>query len=117
MTAADCSNTPPSNGAVNLVDVVGIRKYFPGFSAELKSVVNDGANIPFTASKIKYGDIENNGNFRVELHNIWGTTVKDPAFGGVTIVENNSCVTSLGFTTSSVYTIGNFSSNLYTLPW
>lgn len=118
MTAADCGGTGPSNGAVNLVDIVGIRSYFPGFAADLVSVTNDGADVPFTASKIIYGDIEGNGNFRIELHNIWGAgTASDPAFGGSTSVEGNNCVTSLGFTSSSVYTIGNFSTNLFALPW
>lgn len=116
--ATDCSGAGPSNGAVNLVDIVGIRSYFSGFSADLISVNNDGVNVPFTASKLITGDIEGNGNYRIELHNIWGAgTASDPAFGGSTSVEGNNCVTSLGFTNSSVYTIGNFSTNLFALPW
>ena len=115
--AADCEGVGPAVGAVNLVDVVGIRNYFPGFSAQLVSVVNDGVNVPFDNSKIKYGDIEGNGNFRIELHNIWGSgTASDPAFSGSTTIQGNNCVTSLGFNTSSVYTIGNFSSKLYAVP-
>lgn len=115
--AADCNGVGANVGAVNLVDIVGVRSYFPGFSAQLVSVVNDGVNVPFDASKIKYGDIEGNGNFRIELHNIWGSgTAADPAFGGSTTIQGNNCVTSLGFTTSSVYTIGNFSSKLYAVP-
>lgn len=118
LTAADCSNVTPANGAVNLVDIVGIRKYFPGFSAALQSVTNDGVDVPFTASKILYGDIEGNGNFRMELYNIWGSgTVDDPAFSGATVVSEKKCVTSLGFNTSSIYKIGSFSNNLYTIPW
>lgn len=117
LTADECSDGIPVNGAVNLIDIVGIRSFFPGFSAELISVTNDGADVPFTASKLKTGDIEGKGNFRIELHNIWGSgTAEDPAFGGVTSVEGNNVVTSLGFTTSSVYTIGNYSS-LFPLPW
>ena len=81
--AADCGGVGANVGAVNLVDIVGIRSYFPGFSAQLVSVVNDGANVPFDNSKIKYGDIEGNGNFRIELHNIWGSgTAADPAAAG-----------------------------------
>ena len=115
--AADCGGDGPAVGAVNLVDIVGIRNYFPGFTAQLVSVKNDGANVSFDNSKIKYGDIEGNGNFRIELHNIWGSgTAADPAFSGATSVAGNNCVTSLGFTTSSVYTIGNFSSKLYAVP-
>ena len=115
---ADCAGAGPANGAVCLVDIVDIRKYFSGFSAELKSVVNDGVNIPFDASKILYGDIENNGNFRVELHNIWGSgTAAAPAFDGETQVEGNNCVLSLGYQKSCKYTIGNFSTELFAKPW
>ena len=108
----------PSNGAVNVVDVVDIRKFFPGFSADLISVTNDGSNVPFDATKLITGDIEGKGNFRIELHNIWGAgTAANPAFTGTTSVLENNVVTSLGFTQSSIYTIGNFSTNLFPLPW
>lgn len=114
---ADCGGVGPANGAVCLVDIVGIRSYFSGFSAELKAVVNDDVNVPFDASKILYGDIEDNGNFRVELHNIWGGTAANPAFDGETQVEGNNCVLSLGYQKSLKYTIGNFSSELFAKPW
>lgn len=118
LTADDCGGTTPSNGAVNLIDIVGIRSYFPAFDAKLVSVVNDGANVSFVADNILYGDIEGNGNFRVELHNIWGSgTASNPAFGGVEQAAGNPCVTTLGFKSSSVYTIGNFSTTLFTVPW
>lgn len=116
LNADECDGTP-DNGAVNLVDVVGIRSYFSGFSANLKSVVNDGNNVPFDASKLILGDIENNGNFRIELHNIWGASVANPAFGGATVVEGNNCVQALGFQNSSAYTIGGFSADLFAKPW
>lgn len=117
LNADECDGTP-DNGAVNLVDVVGIRSYFSGFSANLKSVVNDGNNVPFDASKLILGDIEGNGNFRIELHNIWGAgTAAAPAFGGAAMVEGNNCVTALGFKNSSKYTIGNFSKDLFAKPW
>ena len=118
LTAAECANgIAPNNGAVNLVDVLDIRKFFPGFSADLVSVTNDGSNVPFDATKLITGDIEGNSNFRIELHNIWGNTFKDPAFGGVTTIDEYNVVNSLGFTQSSIYTIGNFSKNLFPLPW
>lgn len=118
LTAAECDGgVAPANGVVNLVDIVGIRNYFPGFTADLVSVVNDGNNVPFDASKLIYGDIEGNGNYRIELHNIWGAgTAAAPAFGGITVVEGNNAATALGFSASSVYTIGNFSGNLFAVP-
>lgn len=119
LTADECDNgVPPANGAVNLVDIVGIHSFFPGFSADLISVTNDGSNVPFDATKLITGDIEGKGNFRIELHNIWGAgTAANPAFGGAKSVAGNNVVTSLGFTQSSKYTIGNFSKNLFPLPW
>lgn len=118
MTASDCNGTP-SNGAVNLVDIVDIYQYFPAFSVDLISVVNDGVNVPFIAENLIRGHIESNtDNYRIELHNIWGAgTASKPAFSGAEVVEGNTCVTSLGFTSSSTYTIGNFSTNLFTVPW
>ena len=118
LTADECDNgVAPANGAVNLVEVVGIRSFFNGFSADLVSVNNDGSNVSFDASKLKAGDLEGNGTFRIELHNVWGSTAGNPAFSGTTVVDGNNCVTSLGFNNSTVYTIGNFSKNLFSLPW
>lgn len=117
LLVSEC-DAAPANGAVNLVDIVEIRKFFPNFAAQLKSVVNDGADVPFDASKLIYGDIEDNGNFRIELHNIWGAgTAAAPAFGGSTDVSGNNCVTSLGFTESSQYVIGDFAAELFSKPW
>lgn len=117
LDASECDGTP-DEGAVNLVDVVGVRSFFPAFAAELISVNSDGNDVPFNASKLITGDIEGNGNFRIELHNIWGAgTAADPAFGGVTVVEGNNCVTSLGFKNSLTYTIGRFSEKLFSTPW
>ena len=118
LTAVECPDGLPANGAVNLVDIVGIRSYFPAFSADLVSVVNDGVNVPFIAGNLITGDIEGNGNYRIELHNIWGAgTASKPAFSGAEVVEGNNCVNSLGFNSSSTYTIGNFSANLFAVPW
>ncbi len=119
LTAAECDGgTAPVNGAVNLIDVVGIRNFFPAFTAELVTVNNDGADVPFNAANLITGDIEGNGNFRIELHNIWGAgTAANPAFGGAETVEGNNCVKSLGFTESTTYTIGNFNDNLFAKPW
>ncbi|MDE5948426.1 MAG: lipocalin family protein [Prevotella sp.] len=117
LDASECDGTP-DEGAVNMVDVVGIRSFFPAFTAELVSVNSDGNDVPFNASKLITGDIEDNGNFRIELHNIWGAgTAADPAFGDVKVVEGNNCVTSLGFKNSLTYTIGRFSEKLFATPW
>ncbi|MFT3740225.1 MAG: hypothetical protein QM786_15860 [Breznakibacter sp.] len=36
------------------------------------------ALVAFNNSKLKFGDVENNGNFRLEIFNTWGDTGKDP---------------------------------------
>lgn len=117
LTADECGGAVP-NGAVNLVDIVGIGQFFPAFTADLLSVTNDGINVPFDATKLKVGDIEGNGNYRIELHNIWGAgTAADPAFGGAEVVEGNNIVNALGFNSTSVYKIGHFSKQLFKKPW
>lgn len=46
----------------------------------LKSIKADGKEVKFDATKIKYGNIENNNNkYRIEIANEYGKTKKDPA--------------------------------------
>lgn len=45
---------------------------------ELKSIKADGKDVEFDASKIKYGNIEDNNNcYRIEIYNDYGDTAKD----------------------------------------
>lgn len=61
------------NGAmVFTIDVVGLRKAFPNAIMSIKDIRCDGKSIRFDANKFFYGDIEDNGNFRIELFSIWG---------------------------------------------
>lgn len=49
---------------------------------EVTSIKADGKEIEFDASKIKYGNIEDNNNcYRIELYNAWGTTAQDSPIG------------------------------------
>ncbi len=45
-------------------------------------VIADGSEVTLDASKIGTGDIEENGNYRIELYNIYGVTAEDPAMDG-----------------------------------
>lgn len=61
------------NGAmVFTLDFVGLLAAYPDAVVVIKDMRCDGSSIKFDANKFFYGDIENNGNFRVELFNIWG---------------------------------------------
>ena len=61
------------NGAmVTLLDLVSLRKRFPNAFARIDEIKLDGKSIKFNANNFCYGDIENNGNFRIEMFNIWG---------------------------------------------
>lgn len=61
------------NGAmVFTLDFGDLLAKFPNALVSLTDIKCDGESIPFDANKFFYGDIENNGNFRIELFNIWG---------------------------------------------
>lgn len=50
-------------------------------TVELLSIKADGVEVDFDASKIKYGNIENDNNkYRIEIFNQYGDTAADPAF-------------------------------------
>ena len=61
------------NGAmVTLLDFVGLKQRFPNAFVRIDDIKLDGQSMKFDANKFFYGDIEDNGNFRVEMFNIWG---------------------------------------------
>lgn len=54
---------------------------YPDFDVTIDSIVVDGVEVAFDASKIKKGNVENQtNNYRVELYNEYGDTKADPAF-------------------------------------
>lgn len=55
------------------IDVKGLHEAYPDAIVTVSDIRCDGKSIKFDASKFYYGDLENNGNFRVQLYNIWGT--------------------------------------------
>ena len=67
-----------ANGAmVTLLDLVGIARPLPNAFVRIDEIKLDGTPIKFNANNFCYGDIENKGNFRVEMFNIWGKGAKD----------------------------------------
>lgn len=59
------------------LDVVGLHEKYPNALVTVTDIRCDGQSIPFDGAKFRYGDIENNGNFRVELFNIYGKNSAD----------------------------------------
>lgn len=76
------THTVTYNGAlasamVNTLDLTGLDGRWPNMMVRIDDIKMDGQSIQFDANKFFYGDIENNGNFRVELFNIWGKGATD----------------------------------------
>lgn len=109
------------NGAmVFAFDVIGLRKAYPNAIVSIKEIRCDGQAIKFDAGKFFYGDIENNGNFRVELFNIYGkgsvsgkvdspfsavTADSDPAFKFASSLEFDYVIVTEPKFTPSLITI------------
>ena len=62
------------------IDLIGVAAEHPDATATLDSIEVDGEPFEFDASKIIYGDIEENGNYRIEILNAYGATTNDPPF-------------------------------------
>ena len=68
----DGQHTFTYNGAcnglkVNTIDFVGLRTRFPNAFVRIDEIKLDGTSIKFNANNFCYGDIEDNGNFRIEI--------------------------------------------------
>ena len=94
------NHTPVSNGMVVVLDVEGFAGAFPNATMTLTKVEADGKEVPFDNAKVKYGDIEGKGNYRIELFNVFGATASDSPFGGGSKEQEPA----LGFTQSLAVT-------------
>lgn len=75
-----------TNGAnVFCVDIIGGYADLADFDVTLDSVKADGVEVPFDPEKICYGDIEEKGNYRIEIQNAYGLTgdMTDPHYGAI----------------------------------
>ena len=61
-----------TNGKVYVLDLEGFAAKFPKALVRIDAIKADGKDVKFDASKFFYGDLEGNGNYRVEMANIWG---------------------------------------------
>lgn len=62
-----------TNGKVYVLDLEGFAAKYPKALARIDAIKADGQDLKFDANKFHYGDIEDNGNYRIELFNIWGS--------------------------------------------
>ena len=75
--------TADAGGALNGVNVFvidiygGAEKYAADAVGRIDKITVDGKEVACDNSKIVYGDLENNGNFRIEIYNDYGKTVDD----------------------------------------
>ena len=78
------------------VFVVDIEQMFadaPEATAVLDKVEVDGSELSFDAAKIKYGDIEEKGNYRIEIYNQYGETKNDSPVNQATAIGSSVKIT------------------------
>jgi len=63
-----------SDAMVFTVDIVGVRTDYPFCSAKVTDVRYDGVSVGFVPENVIFGDLEGNGNLRMEFINEWGYT-------------------------------------------
>ena len=63
---------PRKAGMVYVLDIVGYSAAYPQAFVRIDGIKADGQEVKYDASKFFYGDLEGNGNYRVEMANIWG---------------------------------------------
>lgn len=75
-----------TNGAnVFCVDIIGGYADLADMDVTLDSIKADGSEVAFDPEKICYGDIEEKGNYRIEIQNAYGLTgdMNDPHYGAI----------------------------------
>lgn len=79
--------TTVSDALVFVVDVVGGGK--DGFVLADLTITADDVDVPVDLAKVVTGDVEENGNFRIEIYNEYGTTKSDaPIDNAISITKN-----------------------------
>lgn len=59
-------------GIVYLLEIEGFAAAYPNSIVTINQIKADGQAVKFDANKFFYGNLEGDGNYRVELYNIWG---------------------------------------------
>lgn len=82
-----------SDFGVFVVDIQGMFAGAPEATAVLDKVEVDGNELSFDAAKIIYGDIEEKGNYRIEIYNQYGDTKNDSPVNQATAVSSSIKIT------------------------
>lgn len=65
-------NGAMKNAGVFLLELKELHSRFPNAIVTIDEIKADGATVEFDANRFYYGDLEDNGTFRVQLFNIYG---------------------------------------------
>lgn len=82
-----------SDFGVFVIDIEGMFAGAPEATAVLDKVEIDGSEISFDAGKIIYGDIEEKGNYRIEIYNQYGDTKNDSPVNQATSIGSSMKIT------------------------
>lgn len=82
-----------SDFGVFVIDIEQMFAGAPEATAVLDKVEVDGSEISFDAAKIIYGDIEEKGNYRIEIYNQYGDTKNDSPVNQATAIGSSLKVT------------------------
>lgn len=75
------------------VDIQDMYRYYPDATVTLDSIYIDGTEISFDATKIIYGDVENKGNYRIEIYSFYGNSSNSPSINIYTPINESLSVT------------------------
>ncbi len=78
---------------VFVIDCQGMFASHPDAVATLDKLEIDGNEISFDADKIMYGDIENKGNYRIDIYNMYSDTKDNPGINNATPITESLSVT------------------------
>ena len=82
-----------SDFGVFVIDIEQMFADAPEATAVLDKVEVDGSEISFDAGKIIYGDIEEKGNYRIEIYNQYGDTKNDSPVNQATSIGSSLKIT------------------------
>lgn len=71
---------------VFVIDIEGMYAANPDATAVLDKIEIDGAELSFDAGKIMYGDIEEKGNYRIDIYNQYSDTKDNPGVNQATAI-------------------------------
>lgn len=71
---------------VFVIDIEGMYAANPNATAVLDKIEIDGSELSFDAGKIMYGDIEEKGNYRIDIYNQYSDTKDNPGVNQATAI-------------------------------